>query len=224
MHRVLFATALGMTGCFGGGGSAQPARVSDMSATEVLKSDTRMTQVDLDQFCLGFGERYLTLVGNACNQVERAVQDREVKGRAHSFKLHAASSVYDIATGSNPFAKRMPLLARWHAESLLNTVMSRPEMDGLRQTADRIAAVAESMPAKIAEERVELLKAAKERVSHAGDEARGVADRIALLAAGLIVLVFALAMAYRKLGRRGVAPPASPVPAPDQKEAVSLRD
>jgi len=344
------AAALGLAGCFGGGAAA-PATVSGSTASESIKEDTRMTLVDLDQYCMGFGERYLTLVGNACNQVEKAVKEREVKARAHSFKLHAASSVYDIASGANPFAKlmdlillaelqdlvwnreglanqvfgaeaalplvealkegrrdawtladrilkpdqrgalesmiaewraahpsaesiafvrfddfteyrgksvldgvplgsgllaplsdasrqmaesrlfleramylfkRMPLLVRWHAESFLNTMMSRPEVDGLRETADRITAVAESMPAKIADERVAVLNSAKDRVSHAGDEARSVANRIALLLAGLIVLTFALALAYRRLTPR--APVLAPAPRPAGPAKVESRD
>ena len=346
----IFAAALGLAGCMGG--ASKPATVGEGPASDAVKADTRMTLVELDQHCIGFGERYLTILGNACNQVENAVKDREVKARAHSFKLHAASSVYDIATGSNPFAKlmdlilmaelqelvwnreglavkvfgaeaaaplvqaliegrteawklgdrilkpeqrevlesmitewraahpaaesiafvrfddfaafrgksvldgvplgsgllapltdasrqiaetrlvferamyllkRMPLLMRWHAESFLNTMMSRPEVDGLRATADRIADVAESMPGKIVDERVAVLKSAKERVSHAGDEARSVALLIALLLAGLLVLTFGLALAYRRLGPRAPAPaprPASPAKA-EPRETVS---
>ena len=340
----LVAAVLGLAGCVGG--APRQATVTDGPGSEAVKADTRMTLVELDQHCIGFGERYLTILGNACNQVEAAVKDREVKARAHSFKLHAASSVYDIATGSSPFAKlmdlillaelqdlvwnreghavkvfgaeaaeplvgalkegrteawklgdrilkpeqrtvlesmitewreahpsaesiafvrfddfaqfrgksvldgvplgsgllaplsdatrqlaetrlvaeramyllkRMPLLIRWHAEAFLNTAMSRPEVDGLRATADRIAGVAEAMPGKIAEERVAVLAAAKERVSHAGDEVRSAAYLIALLLAGLIVLSFVLALVYRRMAPSMTASSPAPRPATPAK-------
>jgi hypothetical protein len=257
-----------------------------------VREDTRMTQSTLDQLCYAFGERYLVAVGNGCNQVEKTVKDLEPKARAHSFKLNAASSVYDIVTGTNPFAKlmdlillveleyrvwvtdgvavrwfgaeagpllaatlkegrddvwqvadkvlkpeerkvleemiddwraknpkaesiafvrfsnfadyrgksildnvpmgsgllapvseatrqieetrmlaergmflskRMPLLVRWHAESLLNTVLLHPELQKAIESANRAVAVAESLPSKVSEERTIILKALEER-------------------------------------------------------------
>src|SRR5688572_9166800 len=104
------AGVLASTGCFGGMLGGSPSSDDSVPTSDAVKGDTRVTLVELDSYCMGFGERYLTLIGNACNQVERAVQDREIKARAHTFKLHAASSVYDIATGSNPFAKLMDLI------------------------------------------------------------------------------------------------------------------
>jgi hypothetical protein len=343
------AAALAATGCFGGL-MGSPAVNDSVPTSDAIKADTRMTQVELDQFCMGFGERYLTLIGNACNQVENAVSEAELRTRAHSFKLQAASSVYDIATGSNPFAKlmdlilmaelqdlvwgregvaakifgagpatplvgalkegreeawklgdrilkpdqraalesmiaewrqahpaaesvafvrfddfaqyrgktvldgvplgsgllapvteasrqlaetrllaeramylakRMPLLLRWHAESLVNSTLSRPEITDIRKTADRFATIADEMPAKIAKERVNVFEAAEQRISHAGSEARGVANWIALLVAGLIVLTFALAVVYRRMAPREAKPVAAPAPAAKPRQPVN---
>jgi hypothetical protein len=247
--------------------------------------------------CYAFGERYLVAVGNACNQVERALKDLEPKARAHTFKLNAASSTYDILTGPNPFAKlmdlillvemeyrvwvtdgfaaarfgsqaaapltaalkegrddvwqmadkvlkpderkaleemiddwrtknpkadsvafvrfsdfsayrgksildnvpmgsgllapvseatrqieetrmlaergmflskRMPLLVRWHVESLFNTMMLHPELQKMIDAAARAAAAAETLPAKVAEERAIILKTMDEREKSIG--------------------------------------------------------
>ena len=340
------AVLLSLTGCLSSllGGSPGPGTVQPSDA---VKDDTRMTLVDLDQFCMGFGERYLTILGNSCNQVEDKVADPAVRLRAHSFKLQAASSVYDIATGANPFAKlmdmillaelldlvwsreglaakvfgpeaaapliaalaegreeawklgdrilkpdqraalesmivewreknpkaesvafvrfddfaqyrgktvldgvplgagllapvteasrqlaetrllaerglylakRMPLIVRWHAEAFLNTVLARPEITGVQKTADRIATIANDMPAKIAQERINVFTAAQERISHAGDEARSVANYIAMLVAGLAVLIFVLAMIYRKTGQ-AAARAAAPKPVAEELPA-----
>jgi hypothetical protein len=348
---VSVASALASTGCFGGMLGGSPAGNDSVPASDAIKSDTRMTQVDLDQFCMGFGERYLTLIGNACNSVEKSAKEPELQTRAHSFKLQAASSVYDLATGANPFAKlmdlillaelqdlvwgreglavkvfgadagahlvaalkegreeawklgdrilkpdqrsalesmiaewrqahpsaesvafvrfddfaqyrgktvldgvplgsgllapvteatrqlaetrllaeramylakRMPLLIRWHAESLLNTTLTRPEITDLRRTASRIAEVAEEMPGKIANERVTVLQAAQERVDHAGHVARRIAYEIAGLTAGLIVLTFILLHIYRKMApREAKAAAVAPAPAPKPRQHVN---
>lgn len=345
------ASVLASTGCFGGMLGGAPSSNNSVPTSDAVKSDTRMTLVDLDQFCMGFGERYLILIGNACNGVEKAVKEPELQTKAHSFKLQVASSVYDIATGANPFAKlmdlillaelqdlvwgreglavkvfgpeggaplvaalkegreeawklgdrilkpdqratlesmigewrqahpsaesvafvrfddfaqyrgktaldgvplgsgllapvteasrqlaetrllaeramylakRMPLLIRWHAESLLNTTLTRPEITDLRKTASRIAEVAEEMPAKIANERVTVLQAAQERVNHAGDVARRVAYEIAFLTAALIVLTFILMLIYRRMApREAKATVIAQVPPPKPRQHVN---
>jgi hypothetical protein len=81
-----------------------------LAAGAGLREDTRMTQVVLDQLCMAFGERYVTAIGNACNQVEAAEKELEPKAKAHNLKLRVATSVYDILTGPNPFAKLMDLI------------------------------------------------------------------------------------------------------------------
>jgi hypothetical protein len=346
------AALLGLSGCFPGFLAGDPPKDASVPETDAIKDETKMTLVDLDQYCMGFGERYLTLLGNSCNQVENAVKDPAVRMRAHSFKLQAASSVYDIATGANPFAKlmdlmllaelqdlvwgreglaakvfgaeaaaplvtalnegraeawklgdrilkpeqraaletmihewrernpqaeavafvrfddfaqyrgktvldgvplgsgllspvteatrqiaetrlvaersmylakRMPLLLRWHAEAFLNTLLARSELTNVQKSVDRIAGIAQDMPAQIAHEREVVLEAAKDRISHAGDEARSVAMWIAVLVAGLCVLVFGLAVAYRKLVPRepvrvATASPKSKVQSPVSEE------
>jgi hypothetical protein len=296
---ALLAPALG--GCMSMGGGAPT--VAPVTAGTGVREDTRITLAELDQMCYAFGERYLVAVGNGCNQVERALKDPEPKARAHSFKLNAASSVYDILTGPNPFAKlmdlillveieyrvwvtdefavgrfgpqaavpltaalkegrddawrvadkvlkpderkvledmiddwraknpkadsvafvrfsdfasyrgksildnvpmgsgllapvseatrqieetrmlaergmflskRMPLLVRWHVESLFNTMMLHPELQKLSDAATRAVAVAESLPAKVAEERSILLKTMEEREKAIGGITRDV--------------------------------------------------
>jgi hypothetical protein len=268
-----------------------PAGEQKVELAAGVREDTRMTQVVLDQVCLGLGERYVTVVGNACSQVERSADRPERRARAHSFKLQNASSVYDILTGPNPFAKlmdllllaelqhrvwaadrhaaevfgaeaaaplaaalargredawavsdqvlkpdqrrllegmidewrkanpsaeavafvrfndfaefrgksildgvplgsgllapvseatrqleetrllaerglflakRMPLLARWHAESYLNTVLVKPEIQKLSDAAVRAVNLAETLPARVAEERAAVVKLAEE--------------------------------------------------------------
>src|SRR5688572_1397200 len=104
------AGVLASTGCFGGMLGGSPSSDDSVPTSDAVKGDTRVTLVELDSYCMGFGERYLTLIGNACNSVEREVKEPELQARAHSFKLQAASSVYDLATGANPFAKLMDLI------------------------------------------------------------------------------------------------------------------
>jgi hypothetical protein len=60
-------------------------------------------------------------------------------------------------------AKRFPMLLRWHAESLLNNALFHPEIRKLADSAVRAVAVAEAMPAKVAEERAIILKEIEER-------------------------------------------------------------
>jgi len=298
---VLALWALSLGGCMSMGGGAPAA--PPVTAGAGVREDTRITLADLDQMCYAFGERYLVAVGNGCNQVEHAVEDLEPRARAHTFKLNAASSVYDILTGPNPFAKlmdlillvelefrvwvtdgfalrwfgpraaaplvaalkegqndvwrvadkvlkpeerkaleemidgwraenpkadsvafvrfsdfasyrgksildnvpmgsgllapvseatrqieetrmlaergmflskRMPLLLRWHAESLLNTVMLHPQLQKVIDAASRAAAAAESLPAKMAEERAIILKTMEEREKSIGAITRDV--------------------------------------------------
>lgn len=342
------AAVLAFTGCFGGLWG-KPAADDSVPTSDAVKSDTRMTLVELDQHCMAYGERYLILIGNACNNVEQAVDKPELRTRAHSFKLQAASSVYDIATGANPFAKlmdlillaelqdlvwnreglagkvfgtaakplvdaliegreeawklgdrilksdqrsvleamilewrrahptaesvafvrfddfsqyrgksvldgvplgsgllapvteatrqlaetrllaeramylakRMPLLLRWHAEALVNATLTRPELTDLRKTASRMADVAEEMPAKIAKERTAVFQAAQDRVSHAGDEVRGVANWIATLTAGLLILAFVLALVYRRMAPREPKQAPAPAPAPKPRQPIN---
>jgi hypothetical protein len=95
----------------------------------------------------------------------------------------------------------------------VNSTLSRPEITDLRKTADRFATIADEMPAKIAKERVNVFEAAEQRISHAGNEARGVANWIALLVAGLIVLTFVLAIVYRRMAAREAKPMAAPAAA-----------
>lgn len=290
-----------LAGCISAGTTA-PTQVPVTPGAGV-REDSRMTQSTLDQLCYAFGERYLVAVGNGCNRVEHAVKDLEQKARAHTFKLNAASSVYDIVTGSNPFAKlmdlillveleyrvwvtdgvavqhfgpqaapflvaalaegrddvwrvadqvlkpeerkvleemiddwraknpkaesiafvrftdfaayrgksildnvpmgsgllapvseatrqieearmlaerglflskRMPLLLRWQAESFLNTVLLHPELQKLIDSSNRTLAVAESLPAKLAEERAIILRTMEEREKSIGGIARDV--------------------------------------------------
>ena len=330
---LLLAAVAGLPGCLGG--SMASAGYADPPASDAIKVDNRMTQVELDQFCIGFGERYVTVIGNGCNHVERATKDPGIRARAHSFKLQTASSVYDIATGTNPFAKlmdfillaelqdlvwnregqaaksfgeaaaapltkalqqgredawglaarilkpeqrsvletmiaewrqahpdaeaiafvrfddfaeyrgktvldgvplgagllapvseatrqlaetrllaersmylakRMPLLLRWHAEAFMNSVLSREEFADWKALADRVATLAESLPSRIADERVVVLKSAQDRVNHRGDVVRASAIFIAGLMACLIVLIFALALVYRRMAPRAPRP------------------
>lgn len=284
-----------------------PPEVRETGAAAV-REDTRMTQTQLDQLCLAFGERYLIAIGNGCNQVEHASTELEPKAKSHSFKLQAASSVYDILSGPNPFAKlmdlillaelehrvwvrdgvaakvfgaeastglaaaltrgredvwsvagqvlkpdqrkameemiddwrkqnpsaeavafvrfndfaayrgksvlddvphgsgmlapvseatrqieetrmlaergmflskRMPLLARWHAEALVNTILLNPEIRKLGDSVARAVALAESVPAKITEERSILLKTLEEREKSIGAISKDVRATVA---------------------------------------------
>lgn len=107
LPTAVLAAALGGCLSLGGGGSARDVSVA---ADSGVRGDTRMTQVELDQLCLAFAERYLTVVGIGCNRIENSVGEPPRKQRAHSFKLQTASSVYDIVTTSNPFAKLMDLI------------------------------------------------------------------------------------------------------------------
>jgi len=105
---VAVLLALATAGCL----STETGRTADapLAAGSGLREDTRMTQVVLDQLCMAFGERYVSAIGNACNQVEAASKELEPKAKAHNLKLRVASSVYDILTGPNPFAKLMDLI------------------------------------------------------------------------------------------------------------------
>jgi hypothetical protein len=64
--------------------------------------------------------------------------------------------------------KRMPLLMRWHAESFLNTTLGHAETRKLADAAHRAVALAESLPAKVAEERAIVLKTLEEREKAVG--------------------------------------------------------
>ena len=297
---------LAVGGCLSSGGSASTEAPITVGAG--VREDTRMTQVMLDQLCLAFGERYLIAIGNGCNQVERLSKDPEGRTKSHSFKLQAASSIYDILSGPNPFAKlmdlillaelqhrvwvtdgvavkvfhaeaaaplaaalqqgrddvwsvadqilkpeqrkamaemiddwrakspsaesvafvrfsdfaafrgksildgvphgsgllapvaeatrqleetrmlaergmflakRMPLLARWHAESFLNTALLNPEIRKLSDSVTRAVAVAESLPAKVTEERTVILKTMEDQERAIGVIAKDVRVTVA---------------------------------------------
>jgi hypothetical protein len=105
---VVALLALSLGGCISTGGGAPTA--APITAGAGVREDTRVTLAELDQMCYAFGERYLVAIGNADHLVEHAQKDLEPRARAHSFKLNAASSVYDILSGPNPFAKLMDLI------------------------------------------------------------------------------------------------------------------
>jgi hypothetical protein len=60
-------------------------------------------------------------------------------------------------------AKRMPLLARWHAESFLNTALAHDEVKKVTDSVARAVALAESLPAKVEKEREIILKTLEDR-------------------------------------------------------------
>lgn len=146
---LVVATALGA--CL----TTSPSGSGDrtVAGSSGVRDDTRMTQLELDQLCMAFGERYLTFVGNATNQVERAADQPAKAARAHTYKLHAASSVYDILTGPNPFAKLMDLILLcelqhhvWGTEGLAAKVFgpmaATPLVEALARGRDDIWGVA----------------------------------------------------------------------------------
>jgi hypothetical protein len=71
-------------------------------------------------------------------------------------------------------SKRLPQLARWQAEALLNTVMLHPEIRKINETAIRVASVLESLPGRIAEERAAIMKRMEDREKAIGAIAQDV--------------------------------------------------
>jgi hypothetical protein len=59
--------------------------------------------------------------------------------------------------------KRMPQLVRWEAEALVNSLMLHPEIRKLDETAVRVAAILETLPARVAEERAAIMKRMEDR-------------------------------------------------------------
>jgi molybdopterin converting factor small subunit len=119
------------------------ARNSDVEAVAYVRfsefSDYRGKSI-LDGVPLGSG--LLAPVSEAMRQIEES-------------RLLAERGFY--------LAKRMPQLLRWQAEALLNTALLHPDIRKLNDTAARVAATVESLPAKIAEERAAILKRMEER-------------------------------------------------------------
>ena len=70
--------------------------------------------------------------------------------------------------------KRMPQLARWQAEALLNTALMHPEVQRMNDTVIRVVTVLEGLPAKVAEERAVILKKMEEREKTIGAIAQDV--------------------------------------------------
>jgi hypothetical protein len=103
---ILGLPALTLWGCSG----SSPAAEAPLASGTAVREDTRMTLATLDQQCMAFGERYLNAVRNGCDEVEQGAQDLQVRADAHLLKLRTANSVYDILTGSSPFAKLMDLV------------------------------------------------------------------------------------------------------------------
>lgn len=70
--------------------------------------------------------------------------------------------------------KRMPQLARWQAEAFLHSVMRHPEVHKFNDTAARVAAVVETLPARFAEERAIIMKRIEDREKAIGAIAQDV--------------------------------------------------
>jgi hypothetical protein len=71
-------------------------------------------------------------------------------------------------------AKRMAQLARWEAEALFNAMMLHPEIRTGNETAVRVAAILETLPAKFAEERAVIMKRMEDREKAIGAIAQDV--------------------------------------------------
>jgi hypothetical protein len=75
--------------------------------------------------------------------------------------------------------KRMPELLRWQAEAFLRTVLLHPEIRKLNETAVRVGAALETLPARVAEERAAIMKRMEDREKAIG----AIAEEIRLTAA-----------------------------------------
>jgi hypothetical protein len=106
---ILGLPALALAGCVSTSGGTPPGEAPVASGTAV-REDARMTLTTLDQHCMAFGERYVNGMRNGCDDIEQGATDPQVRADAHLLILRTASSVYDILTGSNPFAKLMDLV------------------------------------------------------------------------------------------------------------------
>lgn len=73
-------------------------------------AEARMTPAQLDQAIYAFADRYAVNLAAAIDVIARDNPSAEQRRIAHLVKLGSVSSVYDIATESDPFRKLMDLL------------------------------------------------------------------------------------------------------------------
>jgi hypothetical protein len=106
---ILGLPVLTLAGCFTTSGGSPTAERAVASGSAV-REDTRMTLTTLDQHCMAFGERYVNAMADSCDEIEQGAKDLQARADVHLLKLRTATSVYDILTGSSPFAKLMDLI------------------------------------------------------------------------------------------------------------------
>jgi hypothetical protein len=85
---------------FGFGASQDDKRAQEVAAQ--LK--------ELDQRMYAYADRYTALVVSATDEIIRGNTDADQRRLAHQIKLVGTSSIYDIVTNADPFAKLMDLL------------------------------------------------------------------------------------------------------------------
>ncbi len=119
-------------------------------------------------------------------------------------------------------AQRTATLMRWQVELLTEQVMNQEQIVLTVQSVDRISRAAESvsqtaalLPGLVSSERQAILDAlvgedgklqtlSAQVTAQTSNDVKSVLNHAFLLTAGLIVLIFACAMIYRRAGRKGV--------------------
>lgn len=100
---LLLLFSLSLAGCTSGKPPAAPTGLLD-------KSGKLITMAQLDALNKGFADRYMTLVVNAAENLERDNPDLEQRRMAHLFKLVSVTSVYDIVTNADPYTDLLDLI------------------------------------------------------------------------------------------------------------------
>ncbi|MHC4989576.1 MAG: hypothetical protein ACYTGC_01225 [Planctomycetota bacterium] len=92
-------------GCVSSGSRAQTDRDLREIAAErsVQPDDAQLTVSDLDRLTRSFADRYLTLIGSACEALEEDNPSLEQRRLANMLRLWSVTSMYDIATEPEPF-------------------------------------------------------------------------------------------------------------------------
>lgn len=112
-HRRL-ASGLGLCALVFVSGSCQTASQPSKSAAERNAQTLngagapreRVTDREqIDQLVNAYADRYMTLIGGACDEVKKQSLSPEARRLAQLFKLTGVSSVYDVATNADPFTK-----------------------------------------------------------------------------------------------------------------------
>lgn len=82
------------------------AATGEDKAAIALAAD-RLTE--LDQAMYSYSDRFVTLIADATDRAVKEHPTKEAKKEALRLKLHNSSSVYSIASGSNPLGKLLDL-------------------------------------------------------------------------------------------------------------------